>query len=90
MPAKRDVFMRILRSKFKAPELKAALMGTGDRYLIEFCRGAKRREVQLGKGPERWGGLDEEQGDGTWRIYGRNAMGHFLMSLRKELQQTVL
>jgi predicted NAD-dependent protein-ADP-ribosyltransferase YbiA (DUF1768 family) len=86
MDSKCAQFKRILLSKYRRhPELKAGLLATGDRYLLEFCKGAKRREL-TGNEPERWGGIAEEQSDGRWYVFGDNAMGKLMMAVRDELR----
>lgn len=86
MATKRALFMRILLSKYRSnPQLKARLLETGDRYLLEFCRGARVRE-QKGKEPERWGGLAELRESGQWYLYGDNVMGELMMETRTALR----
>ena len=88
MQDKLSLFKRIQRSKYsRNPALKANLLATGDSYLLEFCKGAKRRELILGQGPERWGGLAEQQPDRRWYVYGDNNMGKILMEVREELRK---
>ena len=80
-------FFILMADLFINAELKAILLATGDRYLLEFCRGAKRRELQ-GKQPERWSGLAEKQPDGRCYVFGDNTMGKLLMKIRQELRST--
>jgi predicted NAD-dependent protein-ADP-ribosyltransferase YbiA (DUF1768 family) len=76
------VFAEILRAKYAAnPELAAALLQTGERYLMEFARGAARSRGP----PERWGGIAEERESGGWLLRGENEMGFCYMQLRAEL-----
>ncbi len=65
------VMERVVRAKFQDPALKAALLATGDRELIE---GNTWRDTT-------WGCVRAK--DGTWK--GRNALGKLLMALREEL-----
>ena len=81
-------FKRILLSKYRNPELNAILLATGDRYLLEFCRGAKKREL-MGEDPEICGGLAEDLPDGRCHVYGQNLMGKLMMTVRSELRNVV-
>jgi predicted NAD-dependent protein-ADP-ribosyltransferase YbiA (DUF1768 family) len=84
MAVKLARFRTILMNKFSVdPVLRGRLLATGDRYLLEFCRGARHRERNAGTEPERWGGLDAEQADGSFRLYGDNSMGKLLMVVRR-------
>jgi len=83
-PAERKcrLFLEILAAKFAgSPELAEALRRTRGRYLLEFARGAEKREAS-GKEPEQWGGLAVLGGDGQWRLHGENLMGKCLMAHR--------
>lgn len=74
-----DDFKRILLAKYRAhPDLRRALLRTGDAYLLEFDRGALRD----GAAPSRWGGAVR---DGA--VVGHNQMGALLMWTRNELQR---
>ena len=85
---KLDIFRAILRSKYvNNPKLGAELLRTGDRYLLEFCRGSYRREITQGQSPERWGGLAKETGECEWTLYGQNLMGKLHMEIRAELSR---
>jgi predicted NAD-dependent protein-ADP-ribosyltransferase YbiA (DUF1768 family) len=87
MKYKKFVFLHILRKKFVGnPELKVALLATGTRYLLEFVRGAKMRMEKSGVS-ERWGALDKLCDNGTYLMYGENAMGKLLMELRNALRE---
>jgi predicted NAD-dependent protein-ADP-ribosyltransferase YbiA (DUF1768 family) len=82
---KREVWMRILRSKFSCPQLREILLSTGDAYLLEFCRGAVIRSLR-GNTTERWGGWDYKVSPTESRIWGDNEMGHLLMRVRNEIR----
>ena len=65
------------------------MLGTGDRYLLEFVRGAERQEYS-GGGRCRWGGLVKEIADPGatgWLLIGENRMGRCLMWVREELRR---
>ena len=65
------------------------LLGTGEKYLLEFVRGAERRE-RGGGGRERWGGLlkDSEEHEAEGRLlFGENRMGRALMWVRDEIRR---
>jgi predicted NAD-dependent protein-ADP-ribosyltransferase YbiA (DUF1768 family) len=71
-------FMHLLRLKYEQnPEPARQLLATGDKYLLEFSRGA-RREHLAGK-PPLWTGMFA---DG--RLYGHNLMGRMMMKTREE------
>jgi predicted NAD-dependent protein-ADP-ribosyltransferase YbiA (DUF1768 family) len=77
-------FRAILLSKFNSNTvLKQRLVETGNRYLLEFCRGAQRRE-KLGGDPERWGGIAVQTEEG-FILFGDNTMGNLLMELRSQI-----
>jgi len=81
------LFLEILAAKFAGnPELAEALQRTRGRYLLEFSRGAEKRE-QSGKEPEQWGGLAVLGPDGLWRLHGENLMGKCLMAHRARLER---
>jgi predicted NAD-dependent protein-ADP-ribosyltransferase YbiA (DUF1768 family) len=82
---RQGIFYKLLRSKFERDEeLLSVLLSTGSAHLIEFARGAKRRE-DLGGAPERWAG---NVTDGV--LYGDNRMGAAMMLTREffQLQQS--
>ena len=77
------LFYVILKRKYsKNPVLLRKLVATGDRYLLEFSRSA-RREANNGR-PPLWSGLIQ---DG--RLYGHNFMGRLHMALRDEIKKTI-
>lgn len=83
---KRSLWMAILRSKFRDPEMRCALLDTGDSHLVEYCKGAVRRQ-RIGIAPERWGGWDHTPEDGSGvAIWGENNMGSLLMTVRGEIR----
>ena len=55
---------------FSIKEFGDVLRTTGDTYLLEFDRGAKRNG-------SKWGGLIKAQ-----TMYGENKMGKYLMKIR--------
>lgn len=80
----RAVWADVLRLKFtQHPELKQVLLDTRDDYLLEHSRSAKSR-YEKHCITEHWAGLVDESGD----LYGDNAMGRYLMSLRTVLAET--
>ena len=85
-----EIFFPILLSKFsRSAELRGVLLGTGEKYLLEFVRGAERRE-RGGGGRERWGGLlkDSEEHEAEGRLlFGENRMGRALMWVRDEIRR---
>ena len=84
-----EIFFPILLSKFtRGAELRGVLLATGEKYLLEFVRGAERRE-RGGGGRERWGGLLKdggEQAEGCL-LFGENRMGRALMWVRGEVRR---
>jgi len=77
-----SIFYPLLLDKFnRNEELKAKLMETGSRYLLEFCRSGERRERQ-GKGRERWCAYAKKLDDDTYQLFGENRMGMALMTTR--------
>lgn len=74
-----ELWMQILHSKFTIEKFRHTLSSTGDAYLLEFGRSAKREEL-LGKKPF-WCGLIE---DGV--LYGENKMGKYLMRIRNHIK----
>ena len=77
------LFYVILKRKYsKNPVLLRKLVATGDRYLLEFSRSA-RREANNGR-PPLWSGLIQ---DG--RLYGHNFMGRLHMAIRDEIKKTI-
>ena len=75
-----EVFFDVLMAKFAQNEhLRDVLASTGDRYILEFDRGAGRAK-RAGR-TSRWGGLVE---DG--RVVGSNQMGALLMRVRERLR----
>lgn len=76
------MFKEILRSKYTLnPELREVLISTQGKKLIEFSRGAKKRE-ESGNGVEKWAGYVDPK---TGRLYGENWMGELHMQIREEL-----
>jgi predicted NAD-dependent protein-ADP-ribosyltransferase YbiA (DUF1768 family) len=74
-----EVFFDILVAKYTQNEhLARVLLSTGDRYILEFDRGAGRAK-RAGR-TCRWGGIVE---DG--RVVGSNQMGALLMRVRDRL-----
>ena len=75
------MWMKLHYAKYKAsPEFAQALLGTKDKYLYEFDRGAGGP-----KGHSKWGGCfttDDKTGKRVFR--GKNVMGKLLMFLRKQ------
>lgn len=74
--------MEILLSKYSSslnPKLREVLLSTQGKILVEFERGAKKRQEKSGQ-IERWAGLVQ---DGI--LYGDNWMGQLLMSVRDQL-----
>ena len=43
-----EMWKHILLEKFKHPEFRDILLGTGDAYLLEFSRGAKKETHHTG------------------------------------------
>ena len=75
-----DLWGKILSAKAEASvEYAGTLKSTGDDYLVEFDRGAKRRS--LAGDPPFWTGMVDD--DGT--LYGENFMGRCQMRLRATL-----
>lgn len=68
-----ELWENILVKKFSIKEFGDVLRTTGDTYLLEFDRGAKRNG-------SKWGGLIEAQ-----TMYGENKMGKYLMKIRVNL-----
>lgn len=69
------IWLGLLRAKYtQNDDMREALLATGDTYLLEFDRGATRRD-------SFWGGID----DGNGGITGNNFMGRMLMKVRDEL-----
>jgi len=76
------IFYPLLIDKFNRNEaLKSKLIGTGSRYLVEFCISGERRERQ-GKGRERWCAYAKDLKNGTYQLFGENRMGMALMTTR--------
>ena len=74
-----EVFFEILTAKYAQNEhLRRVLLSTGDRYILEFDRGAGRAKRKGSKA--RWGGLVEND-----RVVGSNQMGALLMRVRETL-----
>ena len=89
MVQKRRLWMVILRSKFRDPEMRKARLETGDSHLVEYCKGAVRRQ-RIGIAPERWGGWDYTPDDNSGVcIWGENNMGILLMNVRREIRDEV-
>merc|ERR1711871_474797 len=68
-----ELWENILIQKFRIEEFGSILRRTGDIYLLEFDRGAKR----IGS---RWGGLIEGE-----TLYGENTMGKYIMKIRSSI-----
>lgn len=82
IPEMVELFKRGLHAKFaQNPEMRAALLATGDKQLVEFGRGAGR-ETKAGR-PPLWNGLWDKEG--TREIMGRNLMGQIMTEVRDEL-----
>ena len=76
-----ELFKRGLHAKFaQNPEMRAALLDTGNKQLVEFGRGAER-ETKAGR-PPLWNGMWVEE---TKEVVGRNLMGQIMMQVRAEL-----
>ena len=73
--ARFDVMEAILRVKFADPDLKAKLLSTGDRLLVE---GNTWRDTT-------WGCVQNKDGD--WR--GDYGLGRTLMSIREDLKRNL-
>jgi|SRR3990172_2081900 len=72
------LWMKILRRKYVVDEFASILKGTGNAYLLEFDRGAKRGQA---KGTTSiWGGIIE-----NGKLIGENIMGKYLMKVRADL-----
>jgi len=82
MEQKRAVWMVILHAKYRDPHARAALLSTGDAYLLEFARGAVNRQ-RNGQSAERWGGWHFED-----KVWGENHMGELLMAVRAEISNS--
>lgn len=74
-----DLWSTILHCKFSKEPFRTLLLDTGDQYLLEFGRGAKREE-EKGESPI-WNGIVVNQ-----RLYGQNRMGVYLMCVREHIQ----
>jgi len=86
---KRSLWLTILRSKFRDPATRRVLLGTGDSYLVEYAKGAVRRQ-RIGLAPERWGGWDYTPDDRpVVHIWGDNHMGRLLMTVRDEIRAEI-
>ena len=73
-----DIWIKILREKYKLEWFKEILIGTGNAYLLEFSKGAEK-DAKKGS-PPFYSGLIK---DGV--LYGTNTMGKMLMIIRDEL-----
>ena len=74
IPEMTELFKRGLHAKFaQNPEMRAALLCTGNKQLVEFGRGAGR-ETKAGR-PPLWNGLWDKD---TNEIVGRNLMGQIM------------
>ena len=81
IPEMIELFKRGLHAKFaQNPEMRAALLATGDKRLVEFGRGAGR-ETKAGR-PPLWNGLWDKD---TKEIVGRNLMGQIMTEVRDEI-----
>ena len=81
IPEMTELFKRGLHAKFaQNPEMRAALLATGNKQLVEFGRGAGR-ETKLGR-PPLWNGLWDYD---TKEVVGRNLMGKIMTAVRAEL-----
>ena len=77
-----ELWMRLLEAKYAQEPFKSLLLGTGNAYLLEFQRGARREEEASGAA-SYWGGLVDDQG----RLWGRNVMGVYHMEVRDRLRR---
>lgn len=90
---RQDIFEDILRNKFKkGSPLRPLLLATGEKYLVEFDRGAKRMETHPTKPRRsRWAGLaepvDKDDLKKGYKLYGDNRMGLLLMKIRDEIRK---
>lgn len=64
-----ELWELILLEKFNNETFRSILLNTGDKYLLEFSRKAKKGSF--------WGGLIEDN-----ILYGENTMGKYLMKIR--------
>ncbi len=85
MEQKADLWHVILHAKYRNEEVRQALVGTGEAYLLELTIGAVIRQIS-GKGVERWGGWNCVMPTAEHHVWGENNMGIFLMRVRAELQ----
>ena len=81
IPEMIELFRRGLHAKFaQNPEMRAMLLATGDKRLVEFGRGAER-ETKKGN-PPLWNGMWVES---TKEVVGRNLMGEIMMQVRDDV-----
>ncbi len=81
IPEMIELFKRGLHAKFaQNPEMRAALLATGNKQLVEFGRGAGR-ETKAGR-PPLWNGLWDKD---SKEVVGRNLMGQIMMQVRDEI-----
>ena len=86
---KQSLWLTILRSKFQDPAMRRVLLDTGDSHLVEYAKGAVRRQ-RIGLEPERWGGWDYTPDDrSAVHIWGDNHMGRLLMTVRDEIRAEI-
>jgi hypothetical protein len=86
---KRSLWLTILRSKFRDQAMRRVLLGTGDSHLVEYAKGAVRRQ-RIGIASERWGGWYYTPDDrSAVHIWGDNHMGRLLMTVRDEIRAEI-
>ena len=72
-----ELWIDLLKLKYQIPYYQKILLSTGDKYLLEFSRSAKK--LTLANDPPYWTGLiDEDQ-----QLYGTNKMGQYHMMIRQ-------
>lgn len=87
------VWLTILRQKYEQnPAFKRVLVCTGNTYLLEYAKGARRAYIQR-KELDQWGGLITREprlmpgSPERIVLYGENKMGRYLMALRTQFNQ---
>jgi predicted NAD-dependent protein-ADP-ribosyltransferase YbiA (DUF1768 family) len=79
------IFTELLLLKYRThADLKSVLLDTGDAYLLEFDRSARRRFDKDSNDVVRWAGMVV---DG--RVIGHNQMGALMMKVREVLRAEV-
>ena len=71
-----DLWLDLLKLKFEIKKYKKLLKSTGNKYLLEFDRGAEKKS-------SFWGGLIKNE-----VLYGENMMGKYLMKIRDFISQS--